>query len=688
MTGLSLFDSFRHLGEGLAAVFALRPFIHLCIGVFMGFWVGILPGVGGPAALALLIPFTFTMDPFSAFALLLGLISVTSTAGDITAILFGIPGETANAAIMVDGLPMAKRGEAGRALGAALTSSLLGAIIGACFLGVGIIIIRPLVLSIGYAQFFMLSLAGIMFLASLSAKAVFKGLASGALGLLLSVVGMSQVTGIERFTFGNLFLWDGIGFIPAILGLFAIPELIEMTSGQSRLPPMGDRRINNAWQGAKDAFRHIGLVFRCSAIATYIGIIPGMGASIAQWVAYGHAAQTAKERNKIGRGAIEGVIGPGAACTATQSGALIPTLGFGVPGSPQTAILLGAFVIQGLTPGPAMLMAEAHGGHLTLSFSMVWMIIVANVIVVAASFLFLNQIAKVADLDENLLIPFILVLLFIGAFANKNELADLWVCLAFGLVGWIMVRLDWPRPPLILGLVLGSQIESNLFLTLQAYGLSWLRFPSVIAIFVAIVFSIAWPFLTPLRALLKFGRPRADAPVAASEVDYAAPATPAFRVGETALALILVIVFVLAIADSVRWPYSASLMPLIASIAGIVFASVQLWMSAYVVFRTRGESDGAIILHLPSDAKAAVRILAIYLGYFALVYLAGFVYATALFVIFYLMRFSQLGSIRSTILGVVCSAAIYFGFQRLLKLPLPDGLSMTPLMIWVKSLFL
>lgn len=670
MPDLSLLEMGAHFSQGLLAVFGLKTFLALCLGVFLGFWVGILPGVGGPTTLALLIPFSFTMEPFSAFALLLGMISVATTAGDITAILFGVPGESTNAATMIDGLPMAKNGEAGRALGASLVSSMLGAIIGAFFLAAAMIIVRPLVLSVGYAEFFMLSLAGIAFLAALTSDAVVKGLAAGALGLLISTVGISAVTGIERFTFGSLFLWDGIGFIPAILGLFAIPELIEMSTARSRLPSGAASRIGNAIEGARDALRHIGLVFRCSALSVYVGLIPGMGASISQWLAYAHASQSAKDPKKMGHGAVEGVIGPGAACTATMSGGLIPTIGFGVPGTPQMAILLGAFLIQGLTPGPDMLTPEANGGHLTLTFSMVWMIIVANIIVVTFSFAFLNHIAKVAYVDESILIPIILALIFIGGFADKNSLNDLWVCLAFGFIGWVMVKLDWPRPPLILGLVLGALVENNFYLTVQAYGFSWLTFPSVMGIFIAIMATILWPFIKA------FWRSRSSA--GSSPKSDVAPAQPALgpgrRIGDIVVSLALIALFGFVISTSLQWPTSTSLMPIVIGVGGMAFAGLQLGIAALPL--ARGATRMTLRFGPPEDLGAATRIGVAFLSLFLLVVLCGFTFGSSIFVFAYLLIFSRLTIGGAGLIAGLGAAAVYFIFERLLVLPLPEGLLM------------
>ena len=248
---------------------------------------------------------------------------------------------------------MAKKGEAGRALGASLMSSLVGAVFGAFALALAIPIVRPLVLAIGSPEFFMLALLGVTFLASLSGTAVIRGLTAAALGLMLATVGLDPISGIERFTFDSLYLWDGIKLVPVTLGLFAIPEIIDLSVKGSSISEEKVETLGGVMEGVKDTFRHWGLVLRCSAIGTYIGIIPGMGGAVSQWVAYAHAVQTAPDKERFGKGAVEGVLGPGAANNSNLGGALVPTIAFGVPGSVTMAILLGAFIIQGLVPGPA-----------------------------------------------------------------------------------------------------------------------------------------------------------------------------------------------------------------------------------------------------------------------------------------------------------------------------------------------
>jgi putative tricarboxylic transport membrane protein len=484
--------------SGLYQLFVWPTFGFMLVGMAVGFMVGILPGLGGATTLALMLPLIFTMKSVDAFAFLLGMTAVTATTGDITSILFGVPGEATTASTIVDGHPMAKKGEAGRALGAVLMSSLVGAIFGAFALALAIPIVRPLVLLFGSPEFFMLALLGITFVAALSGGALVKGLTVGGLGLMLGSIGMDPISGVQRYTFGQLFLWDGIGLVPVTIGLFAIPEVIGLAVKGTSIAEQQVGKIGGVIEGIKDTFRHWRLVIRCSAIGTYIGVIPGMGGGVSQWIAYAHAVQSSPDQERFGRGAVEGVLGPGAANNSTIGGALIPTVAFGVPGSVSTAILLGAFLILGLVPGPDMLVPEPKG-RLTLTYSLVWIIVLSNVLTVAVCLLFLNPLAKITQVRGSLLTPFILWLIYIGAFAEKNAFPDLVVVLVFGALGWLMVRLDWPRPPLVLGLVLAPLAENRLFLATGNYGLSWLWRPGVLCLFAIILASLLYPFLKNMR---------------------------------------------------------------------------------------------------------------------------------------------------------------------------------------------
>jgi TctA family transporter len=487
---------------GLLMILEWRPFMFLLIGSAVGFCVGILPGLGGATTLALMFPYIYKMTPQEAFPFLLGMHSVVQTTGDITSVLFGIPGEPTTVATIIDGHAMAKKGEAGRALGAALMSSLVGALVGALFLALAIPVVRPLVLAFGSPEMFMVILLGLTCISTLSGqgqRGLFLGLMSGGFGFLLSLVGQDPQSGVLRFTFGQLYLWEGIPLIPAVVGLFAIPEIIDLsvrgTAIAGELP--SGKLGKGVMEGIKDTFRHFGLTVRCSLIGTWIGILPGLGGSVAQWVSYAHAKQSAKtleERNGFGKGDVRGVLGPGAANNSKEGAGLIPTIAFGIPSSSGMAVLLGAFFLLGIVPGPDMLTK-----YLPLTFSMVWTIVLSNIIVVAVSLLFINQLASITSIRGSFIIPFVLLLTFIGGYTANNETGDLFVVLLFGGFGYLMVRFGWPRPPFILGFILGRLAEIYLYASVSRYGAVWLARPGVVIIFFLCVGVALYPFIAERR---------------------------------------------------------------------------------------------------------------------------------------------------------------------------------------------
>src|SRR5437667_3775214 len=442
---------FDALINGLLLVLQWKAFSLMMVGMGLGFVVGLLPGIGGAATLALMLPFIFKMSPAEAFAFLLGMHSVAATTGDITSILFGVPGEAISAATVVDGHPMAKRGEAGRALGAALMSSLVGALIGAVFLALAVPIVRPLVLSFGSPELFMLSVVGISCITSLSglgARGQIRGFVRVLFGLLLSTIGQERQSGSLRFDLGMMYLWDSLDLIPVLVGIFAIPEIVDLavrgTAIAGERPPEDLQR--GVLDGIKDTFRHFWLVFRCSAIGVFVGIMPGAGGGVAQWVAYAHAVQSAKdakEREGFGKGDVRGVLGPGAANNSKEGGELIPTIAFGVPGSGAMAILLGGFLIMGIVPGPDMLTK-----HLAITYSMVWTLVIANIICVILCLGILNHLAKITYVRGGLMIPFVLFLVFVGSYTANGQIADLIVTFIFGFLCYLMVLLDCPRTPM------------------------------------------------------------------------------------------------------------------------------------------------------------------------------------------------------------------------------------------------
>jgi TctA family transporter len=661
--------------SGFYQVFAPATFGLMCVGLAIGFVVGILPGLGGPTAMALMLPFIFKMTPVEAFAFLLGMTAVTATTGDITSVLFGVPGEPTTASTIVDGHAMAKRGEAGRALGAVLMSSLFGAVFGAICIVLAVPIVRPLVLTFGSPEFFMLALLGISFVAALSGEAVLKGVISGALGLMLATIGLDPISGIQRYTFGQLFLWDGVGLVPVTIGFYAIPETIELAVLGTSIAQDKVEELGGVMQGVKDTFTHWWLVLRCSAIGTFTAIIPGMGAATTQWVAYAHAVQSSPRKERFGKGAIEGVLGPGAANNSTLGGSLITTIAFGVPASVIMAILLGGFIIQGVVPGPDMLLPPPKG-KLDVTFSFVWVIIISNIITVGVCFLFLKPLAKITQIRGSLIIPMILILVYLGAFAEKNAFEDMLVVLAFGALGWVMEKLEWPRPPLLLGLVLGPLAENRLFLATDNYGAAWIWRPGVLLILAITLAGVLYP-------VVKDRLRRKRAPENAADAALANPtvADPQRARVAASFSFIIVVLLALALWQSRNFGYRAGLFPWVVGIPALVLAAAQLFIDVSGKTRFKAPDDSGVGSEVPPAVvkQRTVNIGLWTVGFFIAIWLCGFSVAVPLATILYL---KIAGREKWPItLAVAFGAWLFFYvlFDRGLNVPFPDP----ALLVWL-----
>ena len=488
------------------AFFALiepQRMMFLALGCIMGLVLGIVPGIGGLTGTAMLLPFTFAMDPYSAFALLLGLGATTATGDPIPAILFGVPGGAASAATVLDGYPMAKKGEAGRALSAAYMSSLMGGVFGALLLAVSIPILRPVMLYLGSPELLAFSVLGISMVAVLSGSAPLRGVAAGCLGVMIAMIGSDPQTGTLRWTMDSLYLWDGLPLTPVLLGLFALPELCDLLIARTAISQKIEKAdiYKGQLQGVKDCYENWWLILRCSWIGGGIGSIPGISASVVDWLAYGHALKTEKGAHlTFGKGDVRGVIASESSNNAKEGGALVPTVAFGVPGSATMAILLGAFLIHGLVPGPDML----HK-NLDITYAMVWSVALANILGAGLCYAFSPQFAKLATLRYTLILPAVLGIVYIGAFEASRQWGDLYALLFFGLVGWLMKQFKWPRPPLVLGLVLGDSIERYMFISIERYGFSWLTRPVVAVLLIMAIIGLLRPFLQEIR---NYGRDR------------------------------------------------------------------------------------------------------------------------------------------------------------------------------------
>ena len=467
--------------------------LYLFAGVCMGLALGILPGIGGIAGTALLLPFTYDLDPPTAFALLLGLGATTTTADPIAAILFGAPGHAASAATTLDGYPMTRRGEAGRALGASYMAALIGGLFGALLMAIALPIMRPIILYIGSPELLSIAVFGISMVAVLSGNAPLRGLTFACFGMMLRMIGTDPQSGTLRWTMGTLYLWDGLPLVPLTLGIFALPELCDLAIGRMAVVQAGQTLDTKTGMmlGIKDCRDNWFLILRCSWIGSAMGAIPGIGASVIDWISYGHALKTEKDAAKtFGTGDVRGVIAAESATNAREGGALVPTVAFGVPASAGMAILLGAFLIHGLVPGPDMLTK-----HLDLTYSMVWSIAIANILGSGLCFAFSGQLAKIATLRYTLFMPCVLSLVFIGAFEATRNWGDLFSLMFFGVLGWAMKHFRWPRPPFVLGFILGEPIERYMFISIERYGVSWMIKPFVLVMFGLAAFSLLGPLI-------------------------------------------------------------------------------------------------------------------------------------------------------------------------------------------------
>ncbi|MFL2547329.1 MAG: tripartite tricarboxylate transporter permease [Candidatus Rariloculaceae bacterium] len=639
------------LVAGLLLTFSWPTIGYLLLGVVLGMWIGAVPGLGGAVGLALMLPFTFNMDPVPAFALLLGMYAVTSTSDSISSIMLGIPGTVASQATILDGYPLAKQGQAARAFGATYTVSAFGGVVGALLLAVSLPIVLPFIFAFGVPEFFMLSVLGLTMVGVLSGQSILKGVTVALFGLLLTTVGYADATGVPRFYFGVNYLLDGIPIIPIVLGLFGIPELMELAVKNTSISRVSrdDSGDGGMIRGIKDAWLYRWLTVRCALLGTYIGMIPGLGAAIVDWIAYGHAVQSASDKSKFGNGDIRGVIAPETANNAHKAGALIPTVAFGIPGSIGTAILLGALVIKGLRPGPDMLTV-----NLSLTFSMIWEIALANLVAAILLMLLSRQIQKVAFLPGHLIVPGVMVVLLMGAWVATNSIGDWWICLAMGTLGYVMKQSGWPRPPLILALVLGGLMENNLLLSTQIYnGYEWLfNRPVVIAIEILIVVTV----ILAVRGIIKPKGNSTSAGEGATKNPVLSLPVAAFLGGIFLLALWELLGF--EDAATAQFP-RAILLAAIPLTLLIIYTDTRacgrVTAAAGSLGRAIGESAGK------AELRASLLFIAYLLGTVGITYLAGQLVALPLFVIAYLTSWGRYG-ISVALIYAALTVLVIWGF--------------------------
>ena len=661
-------------GQALAALVDPVRLAYLFAGVVLGLVIGILPGVGGVAGMALLLPFTFHMDAYTAFAFLLGLGAVTSTGDTIPAVLFGVPGTAAAQATVLDGHAMARKGEAGRALSAAYVSSLIGGVFGAVLLGLTIPLLRPIILFMGSPELLACAVFGISMVAVLSGSSPFRGVAIAGFGAMLAMIGSDPQTGTLRWTVGTLYLYDGLPLLPVALGIFAMPELCDLAIRRAAIASGSKYNVREGMlKGAADAFKNWWLVLRCSLLGAAIGAIPGLGSSVVDWFAYGHAARSVKGASEtFGTGDVRGVIAPESANNAKEGGALVPTVAFGVPGSASMAILLGAFLIQGLVPGPAMVTT-----HLNVTYSMVWSIALANILGAGLCFLFSGQFARLATLRYTLILPLVMSIVFVGAFQGSRAWGDLYALFAFGVLGWTMKRLRWPRPPLILGFVLGALIERYMFISTARYGYEWLFRPIVVVLLALSLLGLLRPLISEYLASRRADRGRARI------------AMPSFALSDLFYVGLIAITVAMMVQAS-GWASKANQAPLIVGAVTLICATVSL---VYAVFHRTTEAAPAVAagagggprrsIHMDvvshDGGLAAGTVLRrgiIFFGWFAafMVSMAaiGLIPTAFVFIVAYMWVENRERLTLTLPMALATTVFIYYVFDQFLTIPWPE----------------
>jgi TctA family transporter len=637
------------IGSALVNVLSGTHLLYMLLGVAVGLLVGILPGLGGIAGMSILLPFIYGMDTISALALLIGLLAVVPTGDTFTSVLMGIPGSAASQATILDGFPMAKRGEAARALSAAFFSSMLGGIVGALVLTAFVLVARPVILAFSSAELFMLTLLGLAMVGVLSGSSFIKGLLSCALGLLLGFVGAAPATGEWRLVLGMDYLVDGLPLVVVALGIFAIPEIIDLMRRRSAIAEVAT--LGRGWlQGIRDTLREWAIVLRCSAIGCLIGAMPGLGGSVADWMAYGHTVQLAKDKSQFGRGDVRGVLAPESANNAVAGGALVPTLLFGIPGSGSTAIFLGGLVLLGIQPG--IMLVETQ---LDLVYTIIWTLAIANVIGAGLCVAVSPFVARLTTLPYAYVAPFMLMIIFFAAYQATSDWGDILALIAIGVLGLYMRRFGWPRPPLIIGFVLAEGAENYLYQAIQFQGWAWLWRPGVLIIAAVTIVSL-W-------AGARYG--------GGSAVDEGgASGRVRDRRAQLLFAVFMMTTFGYAIFDLLRWSFLAKGLPL--AVAGLALAGTLLAVGVIL----RGAPTNALIFdteaELPRMASAG-RYLAWLAGLLAASALLGFVIGLAIFFAAFLRFEARAPAWRNALL--TASAVLFLAaMSHIFVLDFPRGL--------------
>lgn len=635
-------------------------FLFLMIGVVSGLVIGVIPGLGGTAAVAIMLPFVFILDQNQAMALIIGAVAVVHTSDTIASVLMGIPGSAPSAVLLLDGHVMAKRGQAARALAIAFMSSMFGGLIGVIGLTLAIPLARPIVLVFGSPEIFMLTVLGISLTALLSKGNMIKGLIAGVFGVLLGQIGAAPTTPEYRFTFGNEWLSEGLDLVAVALGIFGIAEVISLVAKKTSVATVSS--LGTGWgEGVKDVFRHWVHVLRGALMGIWAGVLPGVGATAGTWMAYGQAKATAKgeDRKKFGKGDPRGIIAPEAANNSVEAGDLIPTLLFGIPGGAPAALLLGALLLFGIEPGPRILT-----NHLDVIYVIIWSMAIASVVGALLCFLIAKPLAKLSFVRFPLLAAGLIPILFIAGFQGAVLLEMFPTMLLLGVVGWLMKVFGFDRAPFLIGFVLSIPLERYYYLTANLYEVQeWIVRPGVLIMLGVLVLPLVLALVRKLRG-------RKD-PVLEQPADDDDEEAPASRKWAVAMSAGFLAVFVFAFIVAQGFAETARLLPSIATFIGAGLALASLIVDLRRL-RRQGPLDeegaGRWRQLLRDTGKSFFWLLV----FVVLTYIFGVIVAIAVYVPIFLWRVAK-AKWWSLIVYPAAIIAVLLVAERFAGIYLPNG---------------
>ena len=572
-------DIIQSMSDAVYALLQVKTLLYLGLGVIIGTLLAVIPGVGGLMGLSLLLPFTFSMAANDALVFLIASLAVMSTADSIPAILFGVPGTPTSMATVLDGYPMAKRGEAGRAMGAAFTSSVLGGIIGALLLLIIIPVSSPVLMGATSPELLGFCVLGLAMVGALAGGSMAKGVGAALIGVLLAFIGQDANTATLRWTFGTIYLWDGLHILVIALGIYALPELADLAILRKSIAADGKAsNLKGVGRGFRDTLANLWPVTRSATASSALGVIPAIGPTVIPWLIYSYTSMVSKEPKNFGQGDVRGVIACESSNNATVGGALLPTVALGVPGSAPMALFLGALLLHGIAPGPNMLTT-----NLDLTYLMVWAVVLANILGGILALALARPLSLVVFVRPAILVPIISLVVFAGGLQSTRQWEDGLFLLLIGALGWIMKRARWPRAPLFLAFILAPLIEKYFFIS-YIHGMDFVYRPWVAVLLVA---TLLFLLFVALGRLVKSRREGKKIERVRLHVSMNL---------DSVFSLMLTLIFAAALVSALQWQFMAGIMPQVAAGIGLLTSTVAL-LTSFVQVDYKADTKAAEAQH-------------------------------------------------------------------------------------------